>query len=68
MGIMIDAEFSVRDRVYIDGCTSIVGVVTAVTWRSAGVVNYEVSWFCDGESKHDIIEGWRLSRGEARGG
>lgn len=57
----ITAEFSPRDRVYVDGCENLVGVVTAVQWRHRDVINYEVSWIDSGLSHSPIIEGWRLT-------
>lgn len=53
-------DFDIRDRVHIDGCKDLVGVVTAITCRPSYVINYEVSWVA-GEAKSAIIEGWRLS-------
>jgi hypothetical protein len=61
---VINPAFMPRDRVHIDGCQSLVGVITAVQWRCPEIINYEVSWVGNGESKHDVIEGWRLSRVE----
>jgi hypothetical protein len=56
----VQAEFMIMDRVYIDGCENLVGVVTAVQWRHPEIVNYEVSWISNGESKSALIEYWRL--------
>ncbi len=55
----VQSEFSLGERVYIDGCQSLVGIVTAVTWRHPEIINYEVSWVHNGESKSVVIEGWR---------
>lgn len=57
----IESKFDVRDRVIIDGCKDLVVVVTAVVWRNAHVVNYEVSWMANGKSDSAVIEGWRLA-------
>lgn len=57
----VEIEFSIGDRVYVDGCDQLVGVVTAVTYRHSSVVNYEVSWVVNGKSENSIIEGWRLT-------
>lgn len=57
----IQSEFTVRDRVYIDGCKQLIGIVTAVQYRNETTINYEVSWVSNGDSKANIIEGWRLS-------
>ena len=62
--ITIEAEYAPRQRVYIDGCKDLVGIITAVQWRNPRVINYEVSWIVNGDSKHDVIEGWRLTEAE----
>ena len=59
--MMIETEFMPRDRVYIDGCSDLVGIVTAVYWRHVDIVNYEVSWVSNGKSESNVIEGWRLT-------
>lgn len=56
------SEFLLRDWVYIDNCTDLKAVVTAVTWRGAEFVNYEVCWFSGGKAEVAIIEGWRLKK------
>jgi hypothetical protein len=61
MTTFIEADFAPKDRVYIDGCKDLIGVITAVTWRHCWLVNYEVSWVCQGKAESAIIEGWRLS-------
>jgi hypothetical protein len=60
----IVSKFSPRDRVNIDGCRSLVAVVTAVQWRHEQHVAYEVSWVVDGDSKCVMIEEWRLMPAE----
>lgn len=57
--------FAMRDRVYIDGCNGLVGVVTAITWRAQDVINYEVSWVVGGKAESSIIESWRLTSADA---
>jgi len=57
----ITADFSLRDRVYVDSCRELVGIVTAVTWRHPQLINYEISWITNGNSESNIIEGWRLT-------
>ena len=57
----MESQFTVSARVYIDGCHNLVGTVTAVIWRHPEIVNYEVSWMANGDSKCAVIEGWRLS-------
>ena len=60
----IESEYAPRQRVHIDGDKHLTGVITAVQWRNPRVINYEVSWVTNGESKHDVIEGWRLTEAE----
>lgn len=60
----IVSKYSPKDRVYIDGCNSLVAVITAVQWRNENHVNYEVSWFIDGDARWEFIEEWRLSPAE----
>ena len=31
--ITITADFAPRDRVYVDGCRELIGIITAVQWR-----------------------------------
>lgn len=57
-------KFSPRDRVHIDGCTTLVGFITAVQWRHEEVVHYEVSWVTNGKAECALIEGWRLSEAD----
>ena len=64
MSQTITSEFAVGDRLHIDGCRELIGVVTAIQWRHPNVVNYEVSWVDRGASMSPIIEGWRLSRAD----
>lgn len=54
-------KFVPRDQVYIDGWTDLVGVVTAVQWRHAECINYEVSWVANGKAECCMIEEWRLA-------
>jgi len=57
----IDTAFTIKDRVYVDGCRELVGVITAVHYRSPQQVSYEVSWVCNGKAESSLIEGWRLT-------
>jgi hypothetical protein len=57
----IESSFDLREKVHIDGDAHLIAVVTAVTWRAPDVINYEVSWVTDGDSKSCVIEGWRLT-------
>lgn len=58
---VIRPKYRIGNKVIIDGCHDLVGVITAVTWRNEDVINYEVSWVCGGKAESAIIEGWRLS-------
>jgi len=62
----IETAFTVRDRVHVDGCKDLVGVVTAVHYRNPQQVCYEVSWVCGGKPESTLIEGWRLTDVEKR--
>ena len=62
--VVIESKFSIGDRVIIDGCKSLIGVVTAITWRNPHIINCEISWVCNGESKRDVVESWRLTLAE----
>ncbi len=57
----MQSEFAVGNRVNIDGCESLIGIITAVIWRHPEIVNYEVSWVHNGDSKSFVIEGWRCT-------
>ena len=59
--MIIESEFTPRDKVYIDGCKNLIAVVTAVTWRSSLIVSYEISWLDNGKPEFHVMEGWRLS-------
>lgn len=62
--MITESKFAVQDRVNIDGCKELTGVITAVIWRAPTIVNYEVSWVVAGKSESPMIEGWRLSLAE----
>ena len=59
--MIVESEFALRDKVNIDGCKELVGVITAVIWRHPTIINYEVSWVSNGKSESSSIEGWRLA-------
>ena len=59
---MIDPKFSIRDKVYVDGCRDLIGRVTAVQWRHELLVRYEVSWVLNGKAEAEMFEEWRLER------
>jgi hypothetical protein len=52
------APFSIRDKVIIDGCPTLIGWVTAVLWREERPL-IEVSWV-DGQARTAWFEIWRL--------
>lgn len=58
---VLECEFTIGDRVNIDGCPDLVAVVTAVQWRIQSKTSYELAWMCNGKSESAMIEGWRLS-------
>ena len=60
------APFALRDRVTIDGDTSIVAVVTAVCWRSDDGCSIEASWMHAGAIQTAWISPWRLASASAR--
>jgi len=64
----IEAKYLPGEKVHIDGCESLTGVVTAVQWRNVHQISYEVSWIANGDSKHDVIEEWRISAAGAGSG
>lgn len=57
----LKCDFTIGDRVIIDGCSDLVAVVTAVQWRIQSEASYELAWVCGGKSESAMIEGWRLS-------
>lgn len=60
--MVLNSKFNIQDRVNIDGCKNIVGVVTCIEWRGDGTrVRYEVSWFHEGVVQFVVFDEWRLS-------
>lgn len=57
----LECKFAIRQRVHVDGDSSITGVVTMIEWRAPDIVRYEVSWLCGGDAKFIIFDEWRLS-------
>lgn len=55
-------KLDIRDRVYIDGCRGLVGVITGVIFRADNRTIYEVGWIADGSSKEAQLEEWRLTK------
>jgi len=55
--------FKLSEKIIIDGCDSIVAIVTAVLYRTSGCT-VEVSWMGDNRGNTAWIEEWRLSKWE----
>ena len=62
--MIIESKFAVGDKVNIDGCKELTGVITGIMWRHQTIINYEVSWVTAGKSESPILEGWRLTLAE----
>jgi hypothetical protein len=62
--MVFSSEFSFRDRVIIDGDSSLVVVVTGVYVRDGGAVLTEVCWISNGDAKEARIEEWRLKKAD----
>jgi hypothetical protein len=58
--VKFEARFALYEYVAIDRDDSIVGVVTAVQFRSIREPTYEVSWIANGDAKVGWIEESRL--------
>ena len=57
-------DWKIGDRVHIDGDKSLTATVTALMYRTGGLVMCEVAWISNGDSKAPNIEPWRLTRAE----
>lgn len=55
--------FNLTEKVIIDGCDSIVAVVTAVMFETSGCT-VRVSWTADGQVRREWVEEWRLTKWE----
>ena len=55
-----DAKFVVRQRVCIDGCHDLVGVITAIMFKASNVLVYEVCWIVNGVPQSAWIDEYRL--------
>lgn len=55
------SRFAIFEYVYIDGEKSIRAIVTAITFRSSGIV-YELSWFANGDVKVAFVDEARLEK------
>lgn len=49
--MIIRTEFEIGQLVNIDGDKSIAGVILAITVRHPGYIQYEVSWFHEGNER-----------------
>lgn len=58
----IVTQFDIRDRVYIDGCRGLVGMITGVIARATDRTIYEVGWIANGVSQDVQLEEWRLTK------
>lgn len=56
----LTSKWGLKDQVLIDGDKSLVGTVTAFSWRG-GDVQVEVSWIHNGAAQAAWIQEWRLS-------
>lgn len=57
----LTCDFTIGDRVNIDGCSDLTATITAVQWRTQSGVSYELGWVCGGKAECVLIEGWRLT-------
>ncbi len=57
----LQCKYNFGDRVHIDKCTSITGVITCIEWRRPDVVRYEVSWMDNSDAKFTVFDEWRLA-------
>ena len=53
-----------RDRVYLDGDQSIIGMVTGFQFRGDREPIVEVSWVHNGDAKIAWFEEWRLKKAD----
>lgn len=57
----INTLYSIGDKVVIEGCDHIIGVLLAIAVRgTAKDVTYDVAWFHNGSHCSAWIEEWRL--------
>lgn len=65
----LDTIFDIGDKVTIDNDKSIVAVITGLTIRGAipqaPLVQYEASWFHNGNAQQAWIEEWRIEQWDA---
>ncbi len=57
------AKFGPTDRVYIDGCKDLIGIVTGALFRRGRVV-YEVEWMNSGKLESVCLDEFRVSLAE----
>lgn len=58
----VETQFDIRDRVHIDGDTSMTGVITAFQFRETRLPIYEVSYIHNGGAQAPWVEEWRLTK------
>jgi hypothetical protein len=56
----LQSRWNFRDRVWLDGDESIIGIVTAFQFRETRNPIVEVSWMHNGDAKAAWFEEWRL--------
>lgn len=59
----LHSQWVFGDRVEIDG-TDVIGVVTAICWRSQDGMTIEVSWMHNGTAQTAWIQPYRLKEAE----
>lgn len=60
MTTRFESPFDMGQRVVVDGDDSLVGTITAFTFRFGDYYVVEVSYVHNGDSKHTDVEPWRL--------
>ena len=60
--VTVTTAFDVRDRVHIDGDTTIIAAVLSIQIRESQRDLYELSWVHNGEVKTAWLDEWRLTR------
>lgn len=54
-------EWSIKQRVIINGCESIIGFITEVCFRGTGCI-VKVSWFNEGAHREEWFYEWQLTK------
>lgn len=59
----VEYLYDITEKVTIDDCKDLVGVITAVMAEGTKLSpSYRVSWIHNGSAQHAWIEEWRLTR------